>query len=105
MTAPNQAVPSRAAHGVPCAIDLCRTTPVVSTADTNGVVRDLFDRPRALTRLPVVDEGRPLGLIKRHTSQSKMAKPFRRELHERKTCREFMDATALIVEADTTIER
>src|SRR5262249_17485621 len=34
-----------------------------------------------------------------------MSKPFRRELHERKSCIAFMDAGALVVDAGTTIEQ
>jgi sigma-B regulation protein RsbU (phosphoserine phosphatase) len=88
-----------------CAADLCRSVPVIAPADTNAVVRDLFDRHRDLISVPVVDGSQPIGLIKRHTFQSEMAKPFRKELHERKSCVAFMDAQPLIVEADTTIER
>jgi serine phosphatase RsbU (regulator of sigma subunit) len=68
-------------------------------------VRDLFDRNRELISLPVVDGTRALGLIKRRVFQSEMSKPFRLELHERKSCVAFMDGQPLIVEADTTIER
>jgi serine phosphatase RsbU (regulator of sigma subunit) len=34
-----------------------------------------------------------------------MSKPFRLELHDRKSCVAFMDAHPLVIEADTTIER
>lgn len=77
----------------------------MSPTDTNATVRELFDKHRDLISLPVVDGNHPLGLIKRHTFQSEMAKPFRRELHERKSCMAFMDAGALVVEAATTIEQ
>jgi len=89
---------------IACAADLCRPTPVVSAADTNGTVRDLFDRHRDLISLPVVNDATPLGLIKRHRFQSEMSKPFRRELHERKSCVAFMDTDALIVEATASID-
>ena len=87
-----------------CVADLCRPVPVVSPADTNATVRDLFDKNRDLISLPVVEGGRPRGLINRHTFQSEMAKPFRKELHERKSCIAFMDDDPLILAADTTIE-
>jgi serine phosphatase RsbU (regulator of sigma subunit) len=90
---------------LPCAGDLCVPTPVVSSIDTNATVGELFDRHRELISIPVIDSGRARGLIKRHTFQSEMAKPFRKELHERKSCVAFMDAQPLIVEADTTVER
>jgi serine phosphatase RsbU (regulator of sigma subunit)/CBS domain-containing protein len=89
----------------PSAGDLCRPVPRVSPADTNATVRDLFDRHRELISLPVVEGTRALGLIKRHEFQSEMSKPFRLELHERKSCVAFMDTQPLVVEADTPIER
>jgi serine phosphatase RsbU (regulator of sigma subunit) len=79
--------------------------PVLAPADTNATVRELFDRQRELISLPVVEGTRVLGLIKRRTFQSEMAKPFRQELHEHKSCVAFMDSQPLVVEADTTIER
>jgi sigma-B regulation protein RsbU (phosphoserine phosphatase) len=98
-------MPVFGAAAVPCASSLCRPVPVVAPADTNATVRDLFDRHRELISLPVVEGNRALGLIKRHAFQSEMSKPFRLELHERKSCVAFMDTQPLIVEADTTIER
>ncbi|HEY2346890.1 MAG TPA: SpoIIE family protein phosphatase [Xanthomonadaceae bacterium] len=91
--------------GTLCAGDLCRQVPTVSTVDTNATVRDLFDRHRDLVSLPVVEDNRPRGLIKRHVFQSEMSKQFRLELYERKSCVAFMDDQPLVVEADTSIER
>jgi CBS domain-containing protein len=88
-----------------CAGDLCQSTPQVSPVDTNATVRELFDKHRDLISLPVVDGKNPLGLIKRHTFQSEMAKPYRKELHERKSCVAFMDTEPLVVDASTTIEQ
>lgn len=90
---------------IQCAANLCRPGPTVAPADTNATVRDLFDRHRELISLPVVDGTRACGLIKRRTFQSEMAKPFRQELHEHKSCVAFMDGQPLIIEADTSIER
>jgi serine phosphatase RsbU (regulator of sigma subunit) len=69
------------------------------------MVREIFDKHRDLISLPVVDHGRPVGLIKRHIFLSEMAKPFRKELHERKSCLAFTDASALVIDANSTIER
>jgi sigma-B regulation protein RsbU (phosphoserine phosphatase) len=98
-------MPGFGAASVPCAGNLCRPVPTVAPTDTNATVRDLFDRHRELISLPVVEGTRALGLIKRHAFQSEMSKPFRLELHERKSCVAFMDTQPLIIEADTTIER
>jgi serine phosphatase RsbU (regulator of sigma subunit) len=95
-----------ATRGSLCAGDLCgATVPTVTPADTNGTVREIFDKHRELISLPVVENGRPIGLIKRHIFLSEMAKPFRKELHERKSCLAFTDANALIVDASSTIDR
>ncbi|WP_114238223.1 PP2C family protein-serine/threonine phosphatase [Dyella sp. C9] len=88
-----------------CAANLCRPVPTVASTDTNATVRDLFDQHRELISLPVVDGTRVRGLIKRHTFQSEMAKPFRQELHEHKSCVAFMDRQPLVIEADTSLER
>jgi phosphoserine phosphatase RsbU/P len=91
--------------GQATAADLCTNSPVVSAADTNATVRELFDKHRELISLPVVDAAKPVGLINRHRFLSEMAKPYRRELHDRKSCVVFMDAQPLIVDATTTLER
>jgi phosphoserine phosphatase RsbU/P len=98
-----QAVSRSPGHA--CAADLCAKSPVVSAADTNQTVRELFDKHRELISVPVVDANKPLGLINRHRFLSEMAKPYRRELHDRKSCVVFMDAQPLVVDAATTLER
>ena len=82
---------------------LCSDVPVVSPATTNAAVRDIFDVHRDLLSLPVVDVTVPVGLIKRHTFLSEMAKPFRKELYDRKSCTNFTDMSALVVDAQTPI--
>jgi serine phosphatase RsbU (regulator of sigma subunit) len=106
MSLPNPLVlPQFRPVSMPSAGDLCQPTPLVSPTDTNATVSEVFDKHRDLISLPVVEGKRPLGLIKRHTFQSEMAKPFRKELHERKSCVAFMDAEPLVVDASTTIEQ
>ncbi|HTD29732.1 MAG TPA: SpoIIE family protein phosphatase [Xanthomonadaceae bacterium] len=98
-------IPGFGPAATPCAGALCRPVPTVTPSDTNATVAALFDRNRELISLPVVEGSRALGLIKRHVFQSEMSKPFRLELHDRKSCVAFMDTQPLIIEADTTIER
>lgn len=108
MATPLQIMPGMRGLGpaeIPRAANLCRPVPMVAPTDTNATVRELFDQHRELISLPVVDGARALGLIKRHTFQSEMAKPFRQELHEHKSCIAFMDGQPLMIEADTSIER
>jgi hypothetical protein len=67
----------------PRAADLCVPSPSVSSDATNTTVLNLFDRHRELANLPVVENERPIGMIKRHVFLSEMAKPFHRELYDR----------------------
>jgi serine phosphatase RsbU (regulator of sigma subunit) len=88
----------------PCAADLCAASPSVSSADTNATVLDLFTRHADLANLPVVAEQRPIGMVKRHVFLSELAKPFHKEVYERKSCVAFMDHEPLIVDATATIQ-
>jgi serine phosphatase RsbU (regulator of sigma subunit) len=88
----------------PCAADLCATSPAVSADDVNTTVLELFGVHADLASLPVVRNERPIGMIKRHVFLSEMAKPFHKELYERKSCVAFMDHDPVLVEAATTIE-
>ncbi|MGM3175035.1 SpoIIE family protein phosphatase [Dickeya lacustris] len=87
----------------PSARDLCITTPDVSPATDNATVLQLFSRHKELVSLPVVESGRPFGLINRHSFLSHMARPYYRELYDRKSCIAFMDKTPLIVEATSSL--
>lgn len=79
-------------------------SPAVASDATNTVVLDLFDKHRELANLPVVENQRPIGMIKRHVFLSEMAKPFHREVYDRKSCIAFMDREPVIVNAGATIE-
>ncbi|MBB3219607.1 SpoIIE family protein phosphatase [Pseudoduganella umbonata] len=99
--------PSR--HSLPrfrpaTAADLCVATASVPASASNGDVLALFTERRELMTLPVVEEGRPIGLISRNIFMSQMSKPFYQELYGRKSCIAFMDKAPLVVEADLSIE-
>jgi len=88
----------------PRAADLCAPSPTVASNATNALVLELFGRHPELATLPVLEDEKPLGMIKRHVFMSELAKPFHRELYERKACTAFMEREPLVVEAQTTIE-
>ncbi|MEO7324431.1 MAG: SpoIIE family protein phosphatase [Dokdonella sp.] len=88
----------------PRARDLVTQAPAVPAVATNAAVAVLFNEHEQLSNLPVVLESRPIGMIKRHLFMSEMAKPFHRELYERRSCDAFMDREPLIVDASTSIE-
>jgi EAL domain-containing protein (putative c-di-GMP-specific phosphodiesterase class I)/GGDEF domain-containing protein len=75
----------------------------VSSAASNEEVFARFEADAALEVLPVVDGLRPVGLINRHSMADRFARPFRKELFGRKSCRQFMDPSPLIVDRNATI--
>ena len=86
------------------AADLCRETVAVAADACNTDVHVLFTERRDLMSLPVLDAGRPIGLISRNIFMSQMSKPFYQELYGKKSCIAFMDKEPLIVEAGVSIE-
>jgi serine phosphatase RsbU (regulator of sigma subunit) len=86
------------------AADLCRETVAVAADACNADVQALFTERRDLMSLPVLNEGRPIGLISRNIFMSQMSKPFYQELYGKKSCIAFMDKEPLIVEAGLSIE-
>lgn len=88
----------------PSAADLCTPAPCMTTDSTNEKVLEVFTQHRELISLPVVENGRPIGLINRDIFLSQISIPFRLELYGRKSCIAFMDKAPLIVDASMDIE-
>ena len=88
----------------PSAADLCTPVPCMTTRQTNEEVLEVFSRHRGLIALPVVEDGRPIGLINRNIFLSQMSKQFRLELYGRKSCIAFMDKEPLVVDAGMDID-
>jgi EAL domain-containing protein (putative c-di-GMP-specific phosphodiesterase class I)/GGDEF domain-containing protein len=61
-------------------------------------VEKRFARERELQSIPVVQDGRPVGLINRHAFLDVMARPFARELYSKRSCESLMDACILVVD-------
>ncbi|PWC21231.1 protein-serine/threonine phosphatase [Brenneria roseae subsp. roseae] len=87
----------------PKAQDLCIPTPDVSPDTDNATVLQLFGKNKELVSLPVVENGRPFGLINRHIFMSQMSRPFYRELYDKKSCIAFMDKNPLIIDASASL--
>ena len=83
---------------------LLRETPTVSPQNTNEEVQALLGIHHDLIGLPVVEAGKPIGLINRNIFMDGMAKPYRHELFNRKSCIAFMDKDPLIVEQNMSIQ-
>ncbi|QTF09545.1 SpoIIE family protein phosphatase [Brenneria izadpanahii] len=81
------------------ALDLCIPAPSVSPDTDNSTVLQLFSKNKELVSLPVVENGRPFGLISRHIFMSQMSRPFYHELYDKKSCIAFMDKNPLIIDA------
>ena len=62
-----------------------------------------FSANKSLRALPVVKNGRPVGLINRHEFLDSFAQPYRRELLGKKPCVDMMNAAPLLVEKSTPI--
>ncbi|ATA24990.1 protein-serine/threonine phosphatase [Brenneria goodwinii] len=85
--------------GPATALDLCIPAPHVSPDTDNATVLQLFSKNKELVSLPVVEDGRPFGLISRHIFMSQMSRPFYHELYDKKSCIAFMDKNPLIIDA------
>jgi len=78
--------------------------PVVGTAQTNDDVFNIFKEYKDIVGLPVVENGNPVGLINRNIFMDGMAKPFHRDLFNRKSCIAFMDKEPLVVPENMSIQ-
>ena len=86
------------------AADLCVETVSALSDTSNFAVLELFTERRDLMSLPVIEHGRPIGLISRNIFMSQMSKPFYHEVYGKKSCIAFMDKEPLIVDAAMSIE-
>lgn len=103
MDAVSVSPPKQQYRNAPTAVDLCITTPDVSPDTDNATVLQMFNKFKELVSLPVVENGRPFGLINRHIFLSQMSRPFYRELYDKKSCIAFMDKNPLIVDASASL--
>lgn len=82
---------------------LIRWVAPVGIASTNDEVFTMFEREPSLYSIPVVDEGRPVGLISRYTMNERYSRRFSQELFGRRPCTMMMDISPLIVESTVTL--
>jgi diguanylate cyclase (GGDEF)-like protein len=76
----------------------------VSPRSTGHQVYERFARDATTHALPVVEDGRPVGLISRFSLIDRFARPYRRELYGNKSCVALMNPTPLIVEHTAGIQ-
>lgn len=69
----------------------------------NEIIFERFTANPALRTIPVVKNGKPLGLINRQSFIECFARPFQRELQGKKPCGERMQSEPLLVEKNMPI--
>jgi diguanylate cyclase (GGDEF)-like protein len=70
----------------------------------NDTIFERFCETPALRVIPIVANGIPVGLINRSTFLDMFSRPFQRELHGRKPCELYMQASPLLVDKAMPIE-
>lgn len=75
----------------------------VTAALSNEEVYEMFQEDAALYSIPVVSEKLPIGLISRFDTIDRLARPYQKELHGKKSCTQFMDKKPLIVQKSMSI--
>ncbi|MDX8398919.1 MAG: GGDEF domain-containing protein [Gallionellaceae bacterium] len=77
--------------------------PAQSSTENNAIF-ERFCNEATLRTIPVVDNSIPVGLINRSSFLDSFSRPFQRELHGRKPCKHFMQASPLLVDKEMPIE-
>ncbi len=80
---------------------LLHEVPAVTPDTSNDAVYRIFENQPALTIVPVVAHGAPLGIITRSSLIDRFARPFRRELYGKRRCTMIMDPPLLFDEAQS----
>jgi diguanylate cyclase (GGDEF)-like protein len=83
---------------------LIRYVSPVSPQTSNDDVYQIFEKQPALYSLPVVAQGRPVGLISRYNMIDHLARPYTRELYGKRYCSIFMDNQPLVVDNSLSLQ-
>ncbi|MCI4440159.1 GGDEF domain-containing protein [Tibeticola sp.] len=86
------------------AMKLLRAVPAVTPETHNETVFDMFVADPDLLSIPVVKNAIPVGLINRYTLIDRFARVYFRELHGKRPCSKFMDASPLVVDKNISIQ-
>jgi CBS domain-containing protein len=84
---------------------LMRSVPTVARHVTVEEVGELFTGQPRLMSIPVVAEGRPLGMVRRFDFMNMYASRYGRDLYGRKSILHFMDNSPLVVEKALPVEK
>ena len=83
---------------------ILKTSPTIPSKMSNNQVDEIFLQNPKLQFIPVVDQGVPVGIINRYHMIERFARPYQRELYGKKSCKEFMDAHAVVVDKNTSMQ-
>lgn len=92
-------IPSPATAG-----QLCIKSHYVSPNTKNSDVINLFSTHHAVFLIPVVEDGRPIGMINRSFFFTQISRHFYRDIYDKKSCTAFMDKNPLIIDCNCSIQ-
>ena len=85
--------------------ELLQAVPSISASLYLESVAEIFASAPQLESLPVVEHGRPLGLVQRGKLMNLLLSRYGRELHGKKPISGFLNSQALMLEAELPIEQ
>jgi len=95
----------RGGHALMTVGHLLIEAPALTAQSTNQDVEELFRSLPDLHALPVLDHDEvPIGLINRRAFNERMAKPFARELDQRKPCTAHMNPNPIVCEIQHSVD-
>ena len=71
---------------------------------SNNELYDIFMADSTLQVVPIVDDGKPLGLVSRYMMIDHFARPYQRELYGKRPCTAFMDAKAIVADKNVSLQ-
>ncbi len=87
------------------AFSLLRPAPAISLDDRIGHVSDLFRKHPELTAIPALQDGRPIGVVRKADLLEVFSAQYGRALYENKPVRKMLSQQALVVESEVTLEQ
>lgn len=82
---------------------LCRESTFIESTRPLSEVASLFKSNKLITVLPVLDNGKPLGVIRRHALHELFSTPYGRALYENKPAVTIVSQEVLIVESTVSL--
>lgn len=87
------------------AFSLLRPAPTVALDDRIGLVADLLRKHPELTAIPTLQDGRPIGVVRKADLLEVFSAQYGRALYENKPVRKLLSQQALVVESEVTLEQ